>query len=451
MDQCILKAIQQEIRRIECKLDNPRTGLAEIKSEVAAIECAIQDLDMHEIICKLKALDEHLEDVLDAVDDVEDRLDNPQFGLEEIKEEVRQIERALACMNLTPVLGLLNQIKQEVHEIECKLDNPEFGLREIKEEVAAIEDAVTDCKTGLPALHEDVEEIEDLLENPEFGLAEIKQEVAAIERKLENQSHQQLLALLAAIKGIVLCIQQKLENPEFGLEEIKSEVRGIEETLCDRHFGLPEIKDEIEDIECILRKLDLEETLALLGAIEAEVMGLECKIDNICIPVDEINEKLCAIKREICDPEHGLAEIKAEIEEILENQSGTAGITYLTSGPVFRANGSNSVIVVVINNSASAQSITIEGFSRLPSQGNLPGSPANLNVPAVTAAAVVFDLPAVVTTYEIRVNHSILGSITVFSASRTQNSVAPLAASTLLPENTIKNAEFRPYTPGVTT
>ena len=318
----------------------------------------------------------------------------------------------------------------------------------------------------------------------QYGLAEIKREVAAIECRLDNQSNQQLLALLAAVKGVVLCIQQKLENPEFGLEEIKSEVRGIEETLCDRHFGLPEIKDEIEDIECLLRKLDLEETLALLGAIEAEIAGLECKIDHICLPVDDLEEELAAIrcllenphfglaeiKCEIeqilagssqnCDlslvlallqqivaglddPEQGLAEIKAEIQEILAGQGG-ATVRDLTSGPVFRTNGANSIIVTVINNNSAAQAITIQAFARLPTQGGLPGSPMVLNVPAVTAAAVIFDLPSVVTAYEVRVSFSVSGSVSVFSASRTQNANAPVSSSNLLPENTIRDAEFRP-------
>lgn len=423
LDQCILRAIQQEVRRLDCKLDNPRTGLAEIKSEVAAIECAIKDLDMRAIVCKLKDLAEDLEDVLGEVDDIEDKLDNPRFGLKEIKEEIEAIGRAVACLNLTPVLGLLNQIKHEVHEIECKLDNPDFGLEEIKEEVAAIEDAVTNPKTGLPEILEEIEEVEDLLENPDFGLEELKREVAAIECKLEHLNNQQLLALLAAIKGVVLVIEQEIQSPEHGLEEIKEEVAGIEETLCDNRFGLREIKDEIEGIECLLKKLELQELFALLGAIEAEVQAIECKLDN---------------------PEWGLAEIREEIEEIIANQGNSTAVKDLTSGPVFRGNGSNSVLVTVINNDAASQDVRLEAFSRLPTLGALSPTPLTLNVAANTAAAAVFDLPTAVTMYEVRVHFEVPGSVSAFSASRSQDENAPLAASSLLPENTIRYAEFKP-------
>lgn len=429
MDQCILRAIQQEVRRIECKLDNPRTGLAEIKSEVAAIECAIKDLDLHDILCKLNALARELEEVEGAVDDVEDKLDNPHFGLEEIKEEIEGIERTLACLNLTPVLGLLNQIKHEVHEIECKLDNPHFGLEEIKEEVAAIECAVTNPETGLPEILDEVEEIEDLLKSPHFGLEEIKREVAAIECRLDNLNIQQLLALVAAVKGTALVIEHKLDNPHFGLEEIKREVEGIEETLCNQHFGLREIKDEIEDIVHCLHEQDLEHVLALLGAIEAEVMAIEDKLDSPHCRSMEVEDEIAA---------------KAEVEEMLAGMRGGSLPTDLTSGPVFLGNGGNSIIVTVQNNDASAQTVTIQGQMLLPAQGALPGSPATPNVASGTAAAVVFDIPSGLTVYEIRVHFTVPGSVGVFSAARTQNNTAPLSSSTLLPENTIRYEEFKP-------
>ena len=40
---CLVKVLQQQLRRIEAKLDNPRTGLGEIKSEVAVVEGTVTD------------------------------------------------------------------------------------------------------------------------------------------------------------------------------------------------------------------------------------------------------------------------------------------------------------------------------------------------------------------------------------------------------------------------
>lgn len=360
MEQFILRAIQQEVRRIECKLDSPRTGLAEIKAEVAAVECAIRKLDLSDILAKLKSLSRELEEVEDAVDEIEDKLDDGDFGLEEIKKEIECIEETLEGLNLGPLLNLLNSIRSEVHAIEGKLDNPHFGLEEIKSETAAIE------------------------------------------AKLDNLNVPELLPVLAAIKEIVLMIEQKLDSPAFGLQEIKDEVHAIEGKLDSPHFGLQEIKDEVHAIEC---KLD--------------------------------------------DPHFGLHEIKEEVAEILRN-TGDAS-TYITTGPVFRASGAYSVLTVVQNNAAVSQHVTIEGFSILPGPPvPLPGAPVMTTLNAGQASVAVFGFlqppPLCATTlaYEIRVLMVCAGSVGVFSAARTQPENAPVATSSLLPENTVRYEEFKP-------
>ncbi len=463
MDQCIVRAIQQELRKIESKLDNPRTGLAEIKSEVAAIECAVRDLDLEEILCQLKELDKKLEELLGAVDDVEDRLDDPHFGLLEIKEEVQRIEEAVACLNLVPILGLLNHVKQEVHQVECKLDDPEYGLAEIKEEVATIESAVLDPNSGLPQLAEEVADIQDILEDPQYGLAEIKREVRDIECKLEGLSNHQLLALLAAIKGIVLKIECKMDDPNSGLAEIKNEVRDIEDALDNPRYGLREIYDAVDDIAKALKELELEEVLALLGCIDAEIAQISCKLGDCGRPDHEILDALEAIRRILCNPETGLGEIKAEVagalrllndpgaglveikaevRQILEAQRGST--LHLVSGPVIRGNGGNSLVIVVTNTDASTQEVLVEGSGLLPVQGQLPGSPQIIAVPPTESAAVIFELPAEITVFETRIHFAVPDSVTVFSAARTQAAADPLEGSVLLPENTIRNAEYKP-------
>lgn len=421
MDQMILRAIQQEVRRIECKLDNPRTGLAEIKAEVAGIENAIKNLGLQHIMNKLNALAHELDEVEGVVDDIEDKLDNPHFGLEEIKEEIEGIEHTLAGLNLAPVLAALNQIKHEVDEVENKLDNPDFGLEEIKEEVAAIEGAVTSPETGLPEIKAEVAGIEEMLEDPQTGLAEIKREIAAIEAKLDNLNIQQLLALLAAIKATVLMIEQKLDNPHFGLQEIKNEVAAIEGKLDSPHFGLQEIKTEVADIVTTLHNLNLQQLLALLGAIEAEIMAIEAKLDS---------------------PHFGLQAIKTEIHESLEGQEGQS--TALTSGPVFRTNDANSVLVTIRNNAGVTQGVTIQGLEIEPIVAPLTGSPTTVTLNPGQATTVKFGFPHGTLAYEIRVLFTIPGSVGVFSAARTQDENAGLAASTLLPENTVRNEEFKP-------
>lgn len=159
INSCLVRVIQQQLRRIEGKLDNPCTGLAEIKDEVSnvegiveAIKCMLKDLDLED-------LEEAIAGIADAVGDIEYKLDSPEYGLAEIKDEVREIELLLKNLDLQDLLRILLRVEDEVERIEAKLDSPVFGLSKIKQEVAAIENK---------------------LDSPAFGLAEIKSEIVDI-------------------------------------------------------------------------------------------------------------------------------------------------------------------------------------------------------------------------------------------------------------------------------
>lgn len=116
---------------IEDILLDKRFGLPEIKEEIKGIEC---------------------------------RLDNPHYGLEEIKKEISEIE----CKLINPHYGLI-KIKKEIKGIEHRLDNPCYGLEEIKHEVAAIESAVLNDNFGLEEIKKEIKEIIERLDNINSG------------------------------------------------------------------------------------------------------------------------------------------------------------------------------------------------------------------------------------------------------------------------------------------
>lgn len=401
MYQAILRAIQGEIHSIRSKLDNPRTGLGEIKSEIEDIECMVKKLNLDPILCKLHNLAEELQEVENAINEIEGKLDSPEFGLQEISDGIEELKRKLCNLDLDQILHLLSCIKDAINDVENKLDSDEFGLAEIKQEVAQVEDAVTDPETGLPEIKSEVVAIEGILQDPAYGLEEIKNEISAIETKLDNFNLQQILALLASISGTVLMLEQKLDNPNFGLEEIKCQVTAIQTMLGSPAYGLEEIK--------------------------TQVSAIETKLDS---------------------PEFGLQEIKQEVAQILQGM-GVAG--YITTGPIFRGSTACSVVTVVQNNATTPQQVTIEGYSILPGPVvPLPGAPVTVTLTPGQSFAVIFGfiqppLPKAATlAYEIRVLMNTGGTVSVFSAARTQNVNSPLGGSTLLAENTVKYAEFKP-------
>ena len=101
----VLDDLSSEIAAIEGKLDNPTFGLAEIKAEVANIESQLAD---------------------------------PATGLEEIKAEVINIED-----NVGEIGADVSTIQGKVEDIQNDLSSPAYGLEEIKGEIANIEQILT--------------------------------------------------------------------------------------------------------------------------------------------------------------------------------------------------------------------------------------------------------------------------------------------------------------------
>jgi uncharacterized membrane protein YukC len=116
-----------------------------------------------------------MEDRTDLIKTLKNLVSDLEKGAE-IEGVAENIAKAMAaasargCFNNDKIL--LAEIKREVEIIEDAVLSEQFGLQEIKCEVRSIE--------------EKVDEIEDILEDPNFGLQEIKCEVRAIEDKLDR-------------------------------------------------------------------------------------------------------------------------------------------------------------------------------------------------------------------------------------------------------------------------
>jgi hypothetical protein len=200
-----LRRLLMGIRDIQCKINSPRFGLAEIKHEVRCIEAALGQGQ-----CVLG-------DIKRTLREIEGILENPQFGLAEIKDEIR--------------------------DIQCQLNNPSYGLAEIKQEIRDLEREINNPCYGLAEIRQEVHDIEAILGNEDFGLCEIKREIHDIE------------SALCGIENTLSCIEEILGNEDFGLPEIKHEIREIECEINNPCYGLPEIMNEIHDIECKLDRL----------------------------------------------------------------------------------------------------------------------------------------------------------------------------------------------------
>ena len=169
---------------------------------------------------------------------------------------------------------ILCKLLDEIRRIEAKLDNPLFGLNEIKHEIIDINNIITNSTFGLREIKNEVRDIDNLLTNQFFGLNEIKNEVITINDLLNNTAFG-----IPEIKNEIRIIENRtartnnlLTNQIFGLNEIKNEIRGIENQtllLANDTFGLNEIKNEIRSIEYALHPSSSLTTGPVIAAANA--------------------------------------------------------------------------------------------------------------------------------------------------------------------------------------
>lgn len=152
----LLADIKSEVSAIESAIFNPTFGLEEIKSEVSIIETivgGIMDMidnptfgleeikievsDILAIVTNLNIPTFLLADIKSEISAIESAVFSPTFGLEEIKAEVSDILAIVTDIVLNPVFGI-SEIKAEVSNIETAVFSVTFGLEEIKAEVSQI-------------------------------------------------------------------------------------------------------------------------------------------------------------------------------------------------------------------------------------------------------------------------------------------------------------------------
>jgi hypothetical protein len=140
-------------------------------------------------------LDDRTWEVLQGIDtgaaNIEAKLDDPATGLVEIKREVANIEANLT----SPDYGL-GEIKNEVRSIEGKLDNSTYGLARLDTELDGIQNNLTSPTYGLAAIEGLVDDVEPRLGSfPPSGrswsdvaaaLADIKTEIEEIKSELDE-------------------------------------------------------------------------------------------------------------------------------------------------------------------------------------------------------------------------------------------------------------------------
>ncbi len=104
--------------------------------------------------------------ILEGVGNITDKLEDPAYGLEEIKTEIASIETTVSDINtdISTMGSDVGSIESKVGNISDEITSTEHGLAEIKTEVAGIETAVNGISTDVSTIGSDVDSILDALQ-----------------------------------------------------------------------------------------------------------------------------------------------------------------------------------------------------------------------------------------------------------------------------------------------
>ena len=275
-------------------------------------------------------------------------LNDPNFGLPEIKTEVANIETNVGNLQSTlddPTSGLA-EIKAEIQDIDSKLVVSNTDLVQVKNDIQMLKTSLQTLDTKISAIGSDISFIKTTLIDPTFGLQEIKTEVGSIETSVNTISTD----LSTAQTGIT-SLQTTLDDPTNGLAEIKAEIASIEgtvnaldltplggiatlqETLDDPDTGLPAIQTEI-------LSLDLS-GIATIQNILDDPNDDEAEPNNIQMIKDDIAALdltplggIATIQSTLADTTTGLPAIKSETDKIQMAKDDIATVqTTLNNAP----------------------------------------------------------------------------------------------------------------------
>lgn len=207
-----------------------------------------------------------------------------EYGLYRMKNEISDVAKRIKHYlgkiekvdNIVTTSGMvMNDVKKRVNKIENFINDPAFGLKEIRigvrsaeKQIKRVDDAVNDPGFGLKSIkwqsqenHKKLNKIDDAICDPAFGLQEIKRQVKDNEKKLDK-------------------IDDIVSNPSFGLQEVKRQVKEnekkldqIKDTVNDENFGLQEIKRQIKEIERMLKKPEAKTDTLTTGPLFVNFTG----------------------------------------------------------------------------------------------------------------------------------------------------------------------------------
>ncbi len=274
-----LKREENLRRSIQAEIDELNVTIAQLKSEISALNLRIEDSQKLLDSIKLKLNEKRIEmaELYSEAEKVEEELRDVEKAIAKLRDEIERLEGKMKGSEVAKLTEELEKLKEEysrnkeiLMNIESRLKNAELRREQIERSIEEKEDRLRQIEFRTEEIHREIENGRKRIEELKLRLEELSKEEEEVSREAKKlrMERDKILDEIRRLEG-------EKSKAEFG-------IRAIEERLKAKAEELNEVVKELEGLEVV----EVED-LPPLAIVEKRLKEIEAQI----VEFGEVNMK----------------------------------------------------------------------------------------------------------------------------------------------------------------
>ncbi len=298
-----LKREENLRRSIQAEIDELNVTIAQLKSEISALNLRIEDSQKLLDSIKLKLNEKRIEmaELYSEAEKVEEELRDVEKAIAKLRDEIESLEGKMKGSEVAKLTEELERLKEEysrnkeiLMNIEGRLKNAELRREQIERSIEEKEGRLKQIGFRTEEIHREIENGRKRIEELKLRLEELSKEEEDVSREAKKlrMKRDKILDEIRKLEG-------EKSKAEFG-------IRAIEERLKAKNGELNEVVKELEGFEAV----EVEE-LPPLAIVEKRLKEIEAQI----VEFGEVNMKAIQEYEEVKARRDDLLNKKAVLEK----------------------------------------------------------------------------------------------------------------------------------------
>ena len=267
-----LKREENLRRSIQAEIDELNVSIAQLKSEISALNSKIEDSQKILDSIKLKLSEKRIEmaELYSEAEKVEEELKDVEKVIEKLRNEIESLERKMKGSEVAKLTEELEKLREEysrnreiLMSIESRLKNAELRREQIERGIEEKEERLKQIEFRTSEIHREIENGRKKIGDLKLKLEELSRAEEEVSREAKNlrMERDKILDEIRRLEG-------EKSKAEFG-------VRAIEERLKAKAEELEKISEELEGFEVVEVK-----DLPPLALVERRLKEIEAQISE---------------------------------------------------------------------------------------------------------------------------------------------------------------------------